>query len=114
MLTAMLMESKATVQTASNVSEALDLLQLLIPDVIVSDLALPFEDGYSLIAKIRKLEAASGKQIPAVALTAYIRVEDRAKALAAGFNMFVPKPVEPNELVAAISHLTKPGAIELS
>ena len=114
MLTAMLMESKATIQTASNVSEALDLLQLLMPDVIVSDLALPFEDGYSLIAKVRKLEAASGKQIPAVALTAYIRVEDRAKALAAGFNMFVPKPVEPNELVAAISHLTKSGAVELS
>ena len=77
--------------------------------MLVSDLAMPGEDGYSLIGKVRALEAGSGRQTPAVALTAYVRVEDRARALSAGFNMFVPKPVEPSELIAAIANLSEPG-----
>jgi CheY-like chemotaxis protein len=83
-------------------------LQWYAPDVLVSDLAMPDEDGYSLIAKVRALEAAGGKMIPTVALTAYVRVEDRARALPAGFNMFVPKPVEPQELITAIANLAEP------
>ena len=104
-LTVMLTECGANVQAAASVAEALEVLQWYKPDVLVSDLAMPGEDGYSLISKVRALEAESGKQIPAVALTAYVRVEDRARALAAGFNMFVPKPVEPNELITAIANL---------
>jgi signal transduction histidine kinase/CheY-like chemotaxis protein len=108
-LSVMLTEQKAKVQAAASASEALQTLQWFKPDVLVSDLAMPEEDGYSLIGKVRALEAGSGRQTPAVALTAYVRVEDRARALSAGFNMFVPKPVEPSELIAAIANLSEPG-----
>ncbi|MGH9905754.1 MAG: response regulator, partial [Pyrinomonadaceae bacterium] len=64
------------------------------PDVLVSDLAMPDEDGYSLIAKIRATE--QGSKVLAVALTAYVRIEDRARAFSAGYNMFVPKPGRTN------------------
>ena len=101
---------KATVQTASSVSEALELLQWYQPDVLVSDLAMPGEDGYSLIDKVRGSQSADSKKISAIALTAYVRVEDRARALAAGFNLFVPKPVQPSELLMAIANLTEPLA----
>jgi CheY-like chemotaxis protein len=68
---------------------------------------MPGEDGYSLIGKLRALEAKNGSRIQAIALTSYVRVEDRAQALAAGFNMFVPKPVQPEELIAAIANLAE-------
>lgn len=100
-------ESKAQVQTAASVSEAMEVLEWYQADVLVSDLAMPGEDGYSLITKVRALDAANGKQTPAVALTSYVRVEDRSRALSAGFNMFVPKPVQPNELITAIANLAE-------
>jgi CheY-like chemotaxis protein len=78
------------------------------PDVVVSDLAMPGEDGYALIKKLRALEDADS--IPAVALTSYVRVEDRTRALSAGFNMFVPKPVQPEELITAIANLAEEPA----
>ena len=106
-LTVSLSECKANVQTASSVAEALEMLQWFKPDVLVSDLAMPGEDGYSLISKVRALEANNGRQTPAVALTAYVRIEDRARALSAGFNMFVPKPLQPNELITAIASLAE-------
>ncbi|MGH9969669.1 MAG: ATP-binding protein [Pyrinomonadaceae bacterium] len=104
-LSTMLSEHRATVQTAASAAEALAALEWYKPDVIVSDLAMPAEDGYSLIQKIRAAE--SGKPTPALALTASVRVEDRANALSAGFNMFVPKPVELNELITAIANLAE-------
>jgi CheY-like chemotaxis protein len=104
-LSVVLVESKAKVQTAASVKEAMEVLEWFKPDVVVSDLAMPVEDGYSLIARIRAAE--NGKQTPAVALTSYVRVEDRTRALSAGFNMFVPKPVEPNELINAIANLAE-------
>ncbi|MBA3766842.1 MAG: MEDS domain-containing protein [Acidobacteria bacterium] len=110
MLAVILTDYKAGVQTAASVAEALEVFQWYKPDVLVSDLAMPDEDGYSLIGKIRALQTESARQTPAVALTAYVRVEDRTRALSAGFNMFVPKPVEPNELITAIVNLTEPGA----
>jgi signal transduction histidine kinase/ActR/RegA family two-component response regulator len=106
-LSVMLAESKAGVQTAASVSEALEILEWYQPDVLVSDLAMPGEDGYSLIGKIRALRGGKVTQVPAVALTSYVRVEDRARALSAGFNMFVPKPVEPEELITAIANLVE-------
>lgn len=105
-LSVMLVESKANVQTATSVSEAMEVLEWYKPDVVVSDLAMPGEDGYSLVARIRAEE--NGNQIPIMALTSYVRVEDRARALSAGFNMFVPKPVEPDELITAIANLAEP------
>jgi signal transduction histidine kinase/ActR/RegA family two-component response regulator len=107
MLSVMLQERSAIVEAAGTVAKAMEILQWFNPDVIVSDLAMPDEDGYSLIRSIRSAEAESVRQIPAVALTAYVRIEDRAQALSAGFNMFVPKPVEPNELIIAIANLVE-------
>jgi len=109
-LTVLLREQQANVEAAVSVAEALEVLQWYQPDVIVSDLAMPDADGYELIQKIRIKESLGEKQTPAVALTAYVRVEDRARALSAGFNMFVPKPVEPNELINAIANLVEPLA----
>ena len=109
-LTAMLAEYKATVHAAASASEAIEALEWYKPDVLVSDLAMPDEDGCSLIARVRAMEAANGKQTPAIALTAYVRVEDRARALSAGFNMFVPKPIESNELITAIANLAEASA----
>ena len=106
LLAMMLSGLRAKVQTAASVAEALQVLEWYRPDVLVSDLAMPGEDGYSLVGKLRAMETL--KHIPAVALTAYVRVEDRARALSAGFNMFVPKPIEPNELIAAIATLAEP------
>ncbi len=110
-LSVMLADSKATVQTAASVSEALEVLEWYKPDVVVSDLAMPNEDGYSLIKRLRALEAGCERQTPALALTSYVRVEDRARALSAGFNMFVPKPVQPDELIAAIANLADDGEV---
>ena len=107
MLAVMLTEYRAKVQTASSAAEALEVLQWYKPDVLVSDVAMPDEDGYSLIGRVRALAEEDGRRIPAVALTAYVRIEDRVRALSAGFNMFVPKPVEPNELITAIANLAE-------
>ena len=110
MLCVMLAECGAEVQAASCAADALELLQWYEPDVLVSDLAMPVEDGYSLISRVREFEAGGPRRVPAVALTALVRVEDRKRALSAGFNMFVPKPVEPSELLSAIESLAGPCA----
>jgi CheY-like chemotaxis protein len=107
MLSAHLTDYKASVETATSAAEALEILQYYQPQVLVSDVAMPVEDGFSLISKIRQSEEGGKEPLPAIALTALARVEDRARALSAGFNMFVPKPFEPAELVAAIAHLTQ-------
>jgi CheY-like chemotaxis protein len=69
---------------------------------------MPEQDGYELIERIRQRGAEWGGDIPAVALTAYARVEDRARALTSGFQVYLPKPVDPHELVAVVAHLTHP------
>jgi CheY-like chemotaxis protein len=80
------------------------------PDVIVSDIEMPGEDGYAFIRRVRSWSAENVGRTPAVALTAYARVQDRLKALDAGFDMHVPKPVEPAELVTVIATLVRRGA----
>ena len=102
-LTVALTGCGAEVKTAVSAAEGLSELRLYKPDVLVSDLAMPGEDGYSLIKRVRALPAEEGGVIPAVALTALVRAEDRARALETGFQTFVPKPVEPLELIAAIA-----------
>jgi CheY-like chemotaxis protein len=69
---------------------------------------MPGEDGYQLIRQVRSLEQQRGGKIPAIALTAYARLEDRMQALSAGFQMHLPKPVAPIELVTAVADLVKP------
>jgi CheY-like chemotaxis protein len=95
----------ASVTTVSSAREALDALKELRPDVLISDLGMPEEDGYSLIKKVRALSEEEGGHTPSAALTAYARVEDRMKVLHSGFQMHIPKPVEPAELVAVVANL---------
>ena len=96
---------RAEVTVVASAAEALEAVRRERPDVLLSDVEMPGEDGYSLIAKVRALPPQEGGQTPAAALTAYARVEDRTKALRAGFQMHVPKPVEPAELVAVVANL---------
>jgi CheY-like chemotaxis protein/two-component sensor histidine kinase len=104
-LKVMLEEYGAHVVTAASASEALRAVREGRPDLLVSDIGMPGEDGYRLISQVRALPAEEGGGVPAVALTAYARVEDRTRALTAGFNMHVAKPVEPTELLSILSNL---------
>ena len=106
MLASVLLSAHARVETASNAQEALALYEGLRPDLVVSDIGMPGMDGYEFIAELRKRERAAGlASIPAVALTAYARVQDRMRALTSGFQMHVAKPVEPAELLTVLSSL---------
>jgi CheY-like chemotaxis protein len=96
---------EAKVTTVSNAADALSALQSSRPDVLISDLGMPDEDGYSLIKKVRALPRQQGGQTPAAALTAYARAEDRMRVLRSGFQIHLPKPVEPAELVAVVANL---------
>ena len=113
-LKVMLEEQQAQVQTATSAAEALEILEWYKPSVLVFDLTMPDEDGYSLIRRIRSLDGKGGSRVPAVALTTHVRIDDRARALSAGFNMFVPKPVEAQELITAIANLAEPRMTEVN
>jgi CheY-like chemotaxis protein len=95
----------ADVSAARSASEAFSLFKLVHPDVVVSDIGMPFEDGYELIRKVRALPEVNGGGVPAVALTAYARPEDRLKALRAGYQMHVAKPIQLDELVSIVASL---------
>jgi CheY-like chemotaxis protein len=96
----------AIVSCAASVAEAMDRIQETKPDILLSDIGMPGEDGFELIRRVRALPPEAGGGMPAAALTAFARPEDRRKALDAGFMMHVPKPVEPEELIAVIAKLT--------
>lgn len=98
----------AQVQVASSVSETMSLLPAFRPQVLVSDIAMPDEDGYTLMRRVRELDPREGGGIPSIALTAYARNEDRARALATGFTAHVGKPVEPGSLIATVAGLVHP------
>jgi signal transduction histidine kinase/ActR/RegA family two-component response regulator len=106
LITMMLAESGAEVRTAVSAQEALASCDEWRPDVLISDIGMPGEDGYSLVKKLRVWESERGGHIPAVALTAYGRREDRLRALSAGYECHIPKPVEPAELLAVVASLT--------
>ncbi len=95
----------AEVKTCGSAREALELIEHWRPDVLMSDIAMPGEDGYSLINKVRALPAERGGHIPAAAFTAYAREEDRQRALAAGYQMHVAKPITSGQLVAMLTYL---------
>jgi PAS domain S-box-containing protein len=95
----------AETAAAASAGEALRLLPQFRPHVLVSDIGMPGEDGYSLIRRVRALGATSLRDVPAVALTAYTQPEDQRRALGAGFQKFVPKPVEVHELAAVVRTL---------
>jgi signal transduction histidine kinase len=96
----------ANVTTAPAAQAALQAVSAAVPDVIISDIGLPERDGYELLRDIRAL-GGDLKQVPALALTAFARSEDRRRALLAGFQMHISKPVEPAELCTAVASLAK-------
>jgi len=110
LLCEILRRADAEVYAAASVREAFECMANMTPDVLVSDLAMPEEDGYSLIRTLRQFPVERGGQIPAIALTAFAREEDKLRALSAGFHMHLSKPVEPKQLVASIAYLARvPG-----
>jgi signal transduction histidine kinase/ActR/RegA family two-component response regulator len=103
----MIEQAGARVTGVASVREAFEALESLQPDALVSDIGLPDEDGYALIRRLRSREAETGGFLPAVAMTGFVRTEDRARILAAGFQIHVPKPIDPAELTAAIAAVAR-------
>lgn len=106
MLAFLLEGAGARVTTAGSASEAMSVLERLRPDVLLSDIGMPGESGYALIHQLRAAGRDEIRRIPAVALTAYARLEDRRRALAAGFQKHVAKPIDPADLVQVVADLT--------
>ena len=95
----------AATQRATNADDAMQIFERGVPDVLVSDIAMPVEDGYALVKRVRERSPAQGGLVPAVALTAYASPSDRLAALAAGYQAHVSKPYEPSEVVALVERL---------
>ncbi len=95
----------AAVHVAGSASEALALVETLRPDLVLSDIRMPERDGYQLIQDVRKLGADRGGRTPAIALTAFARSEDRTRAMFAGYQVHLAKPVEPHELLVTVGSL---------
>lgn len=98
-------QTGAEVRACQSVHEAMQMFECWKPDVLMSDIGMPGEDGYSLINRVRSLPAERGGQIPAAALTAYAREDDRKRVLAAGYQMHIAKPVTSGQLVTVLAHL---------
>jgi signal transduction histidine kinase/ActR/RegA family two-component response regulator len=111
---AILQAAGANVRTSISATEALSQFQRWRPDVLVSDIEMPGEDGYSLARKVRAQPADRGGLTPAIALTAYGRPQDRERCLAAGFNTHVAKPVDPGELTAIIASVVGQAPVKTS
>jgi CheY-like chemotaxis protein len=99
----------ADVMTAGSAAQAIELVEKQVPTLIVSDIGMPAMDGYALIDRVRLLSRAS--KIPAIALTAYAREEDRRRALQGGFQAYLPKPVEPDALVRMVGDVARTGTV---
>jgi len=104
-MTTVLQQCHAEVQAVGSVPEALQVISQWQPDVLVSDIGMPGEDGYSLIRQLRSQPPEQGGKIPAAALTAYARAEDRMRAIQEGFQLHLPKPIEPAELATVVASL---------
>jgi CheY-like chemotaxis protein len=100
----------ARARGAASAAEAFDVVERDCPDILLSDIGMPGEDGYALIRRIRTLPPARGGAIPAAALTAYTRSEDRSLALDAGFQLHLAKPLDPSALIAAVVSLSQMAA----
>ncbi len=107
LLNTVLTQTGAYVKTASSADEGFAQVKEWRPDVIVSDVGMPGEDGYAFMKRVKTWMRETGIWIPAVALTAYARAEDRMKALASGYQIHVPKPVEPAELITVLISLVE-------
>ncbi len=104
-LSFMFEEYGAITTAVASVDEALAVLEQAKPDILISDIGMSEQDGYTLIRKLRSLEPEKGGCIPAIALTAYTREEDRLEALSAGFQQHLSKPIDPNKLIAMVANV---------
>ncbi len=104
-LSFMFEEYGAFATAVASVDEALAVLEQAKPDILISDIGMSEQDGYTLIRKLRSLEPEKGGCIPAIALTAYTREEDRLEALSAGFQQHLSKPIDPNKLIAVVANV---------
>jgi signal transduction histidine kinase len=109
-LATVLVQAGATVAKAADTAEALAHLEHDVPTILLSDIGMPGQDGYAFIRELRRREPDKGGRVPAVALTAYARSDDRFRALASGFQMHIAKPVEVSELLAVVANLAKQGS----
>jgi CheY-like chemotaxis protein len=107
LVSVMLTKSGAAMKCASCSSEAIEILESWQPDVLIADIGMPVEDGYGLIKRVRALPRERGGQIPALALTAYARTEDRVRALSAGYQVHLSKPVDRVELATVVARLAE-------
>jgi CheY-like chemotaxis protein len=101
----LLQQCRAEVHAAGSADEGLQLVQAVKPDVIISDIGMPHKDGYQFLREVRALSPEEGGKTPAVALTAFARSEDRTRAMMAGYQVHVAKPIEPQELLATVGSL---------
>ena len=110
LVVAILTAAGAVVRGSTSAADGLDAVRAWHPDVLVSDIEMPGDDGYWLIHKVRALSEADGGRTPAIALTAYGRTQDRVRSLTAGYTMHVPKPVDPGELTTIIASVASDPA----
>jgi PAS domain S-box-containing protein len=99
----------ATVRIAGSARDALAMFRAQVPSLLISDLGMPDVDGFELLDWIRHLDRSEGGHVPAIALTAFARSEDRLRALEAGFSAHISKPVEPSELIATVAYVVAPN-----
>ncbi len=107
LITAALSQGEAKVTAVSSAEAALETLKSLSPDVLISDIAMPNEDGYQLLAKVRALDLHRLRFLPVVAITAYAREEDRLLALASGFQAYLAKPIELSVLITVVAEAVR-------
>jgi CheY-like chemotaxis protein len=108
----LLRKNGATVRSAASAAEAFSTLSTSAdgpPDLLLSDIGMPDEDGYSLIVRVRALSPGNGGRVPAIAVTAFGSIEDRARAFSSGFDAHLTKPVEPTQLLDEIARLATQG-----
>lgn len=112
MVAALLERCGAEARVAASANEAVGIIERDAPDVLLADIEMPGEDGYSLLRRVRALPQEKAAKLPVAALTAYASSQDRLKALEAGFDMHLAKPVQPSELVQAVANLAGPRPAE--
>ena len=107
LIAAALGQGEAIVIAVTSAEAALEALKSTTPDVLISDIAMPSEDGYQLLAKVRALNLDNGRFLPAIAITAYARDEDRKQAFASGFQAYLAKPIELSELITVVAEAAR-------
>jgi CheY-like chemotaxis protein len=111
LLSTLLRQHGAEIRSAESATAALETINDWTPDAMISDIGMPDVDGYMLLARVRSEDKEHDKPIPAVAVTAYASEDDRVKAMSAGFQMYLTKPIQPEQLASAIARLAQTATL---